>query len=296
MLGPDQRLEGGPLRLDLLLERVLLALGDLLELGVDPRLLSIGQVEPGEAALVVDRDRRAVIDRAGDVVDVDVVAEDRRRVAVRQLDRGAGEADEGRPRQGIAQVAGEAVDEVVLAAVRLIGDDHHIASVGQQRESASALVGQELLNGGEDHAAGGNRQQALEVGARLGLHRILAQELGAAGEGPEQLIVEVVAVGEHHDGRVLEGGLEDQLAGEEGHRQALARSLRVPHHPSPLVAVGSAGGDRRLDRPIDGVVLVVAGQLLGGSAGLVVEHDEVAQVPQQAFGRQEAADEDLELG
>jgi Ca2+-binding RTX toxin-like protein len=39
------------------------------------------------------------------------------------LDGGAGETDEGGVRQGVAHVAGEAVDEVVLAAVCFVGDD-----------------------------------------------------------------------------------------------------------------------------------------------------------------------------
>ena len=52
--------------------------------------------------------RGLVGDGALDVVDGNVIAEDRPRVRVRLLDGRAGEADERRIRQGIAQVAGEA--------------------------------------------------------------------------------------------------------------------------------------------------------------------------------------------
>ena len=94
-----------------------------------------------------------------DVVDVDVVAEDGARVAVGQLDRRAGEADERGVGQRVAHVAREAVDEVVLAAVRLVGDDDDVAPVAEQRVLLARL-GQELLDRGEDHAAGGD----LELG------------------------------------------------------------------------------------------------------------------------------------
>ena len=61
------------------------------------------------------------------------------------------------------------------------------------------LLGEELLDGGEDHAARGDRSSFAQVGAALGLHRRLAQQVVAAGEGAEELVVEVVAVGEHDD-------------------------------------------------------------------------------------------------
>ena len=60
----------------------LVGLGDLVELGVDHRLLLLGQLDLGEAPLVVDGHRGAVLDGALDVVDVDVVAEDGARVLV----------------------------------------------------------------------------------------------------------------------------------------------------------------------------------------------------------------------
>ena len=102
----DQRLQRGPLGLELLLLRQLLAFGDLLELLVDLRQLGGVQAQLGDAALVVDRHRGLVGDGALDVVDADVIAEDRPRVRVGLLDGRAGEADERRIRQRVAQVAG----------------------------------------------------------------------------------------------------------------------------------------------------------------------------------------------
>ena len=94
LLGADDGLELRPLGLELLLAIDLLAFGGFLEVRVDLRPLGLVERELREAALVVDRHRGAVFHRPLDVVDADVVAEDRARVRVRQLDRRAGEADE----------------------------------------------------------------------------------------------------------------------------------------------------------------------------------------------------------
>ena len=46
-------------------------------------------------------------------------------------------------------------------------------------------------------------QQFAQVLAVLGLHRLLPEQFVAAGESAEKLVVEVVAVGDDHDRRVL---------------------------------------------------------------------------------------------
>lgn len=51
---------------------------------------------------------------------------------------------------------GEAVDEIILAAVGLIGDNHDVAPGGKLGKLISLLFREELLNGGEDHAPGGH--------------------------------------------------------------------------------------------------------------------------------------------
>jgi hypothetical protein len=60
------------------------------------------------------------------------------------------------------------------------------------------------------------------------LYRRLSQQVAAASERPEELVVEVIAVGEHDDGRVEHLGVQDHAARVERHRQALAGALRVP--------------------------------------------------------------------
>ena len=133
LLGADDGFQRGPLGLELLLVVDFLAFGGFLEIRVDLRLFRRLQLQLGEAAFVVDGHGRLVLDGALDVVDADVIAEDRPRVGVGLLDRRAGEADEGGVRQRVAHVPGEAVDEIVLAAVRFVGDDDDVAPVGEQR-------------------------------------------------------------------------------------------------------------------------------------------------------------------
>ena len=51
--------------------------------------------------------------------------------------------------------------------------------------TVSLLLGEELLNGGEDDTAGLDRELVAKVGAALGLGWRLAQEVLAAGECAE---------------------------------------------------------------------------------------------------------------
>ena len=271
VLRADHRLELRPPALELLLALDLLALGRLLELRVDLRPLGFLQLQLRQPALVVDGHRRAIDDGALDVVDADVVAEHRARVGVGLLDRRAGEADERRVRQRVAHVPREAVDEVVLAAVRLVGDDDDVAPLREHRVPVAFLLGEELLDRGEHHAARGDGELRAQVGPVGGLHRRLAQQVAAAREGAEELVVEVVAVGQHHDRRVGHRRVQDHAPGIEGHRQALARALRVPDHADAPVAGLAA-------RPLAGLVPArrfrhpVRGQRLRGAQRLFHRH------------------------
>ena len=150
---PNNRFELGPLRLELFLAFDLLAFGHLLELGVNLRALLLVEVELRQPALVVDGNGRLVLDRALDVVDADVVAEDGAGVRVLKLDGGSGEADEGCFGEGIAHVRGKAVDEVVLAPVGLVRDDDNVPPVREQRVLVALLFGEELLDRREYHAS-----------------------------------------------------------------------------------------------------------------------------------------------
>ena len=224
--------------------------------------------------------RRPVFDSTTDVVDVDVVAEHCRGVHIVLLDRRAGESDEGRIRQRVAQVLGETVGDLaglldprlepVLAAVRFVGDHHHVPSVGKLRVGL-ALLRCELLDGGEHHPARCAREGVLQILAAIRLNRRLADQVAAHREGAEELVVQVVPVGDDNDGRIFHCRFAHQLPGIESHQQALARPLRVPDNPNLAVAPGTAGVYRAGHGPLYGVELVVARDDLGNPAGRVAE-------------------------
>ena len=191
-----------------------LVLGQFGDLGVDLRLLVLVEFDARQPALVVDRHRRAVLDGAADVVDVDVVAEHGRRVHVVLLDRRAGEADEGGVGQTVAQILGEAVGdlaglaldlrlEAVLAAVRLVGDHDDVASVGQNRIVCLAVLGREFLDVVKITPPEG-RSSSLRRSSRFSACcGVWRKQVLAHAEGAEQLVVEIVAVGEDHERGVL---------------------------------------------------------------------------------------------
>ena len=138
-------------------------------------------------------------------------------------------------------MAGETVDEIVLAAMGLVRDHHDVAALGEGRVGVPLLFGEELLDRGEYDSSGLDGQPPPQVGSALSLHGWLAQEVMAAGEGSEELVVQIVAIGQDDDRGVRHGRLADDGPGIKGHGQALSRALGVPDHadaPVPKFAAG----------------------------------------------------------
>ena len=223
--------------------------------------------------------------------------------------------DEGGVGQRVAHVAGEAVDEIVLAAMGFIRNDHDVAALGECREGIALFLREEFLDGGEHHPSGSDREPAAQVGPALSLRRRLAQEVSATGEGAEELVIQVVAVGQHHHRRVPHGRLADDPTGVEGHGQALARSLGVPDHPDATVARVAAGLAAGLVAPglianphlgraqslvhchLHRVELVIACHLLDQRpAAVVLEHHEVADQRKKSLRFADALQHHLKLG
>jgi hypothetical protein len=73
-------------------------------------------------------------------------------------------------------VAGEAVDEVVLAAASLVGDDDDVAPVREHGVAVAGLGGHELLDGREDDATAADAELLAQVGPVGRLDGILAQK------------------------------------------------------------------------------------------------------------------------
>ena len=196
LLGADDSLNVRPFALELLLLALGFVFGQLGNLVVELRLLVLVQLDTGDTALVIDRNRRAVLDAPVDVVNINVLAEHGGRVHVFLLDRRPCEADEGGVGQGIAKVLGEAIGDfaglalhlgskAVLAAMRLVGNHDNVAAVGQDRIVGLAALGRELLNGREHHAAGGAGQSLLQILPAVGLPRGVTDQVTAHGEGAE---------------------------------------------------------------------------------------------------------------
>ncbi|WPL16087.1 hypothetical protein Thiowin_01024 [Thiorhodovibrio winogradskyi] len=79
-----------------------------------------------------------------------------------------------------------------------------------------------------------------QIGAAVGLLRSLAQQVAAHHESGEQLIIQIIAVGDDHDGWIGHGRVAHQLADVEGHQQAFAGALGVPDHADAAVATAVA--------------------------------------------------------
>ena len=140
----------------------------------------------------------------------------------------------------------------------------------------------EFVDQGEDKA-GVAAQLCLEIRAAcgyvLGGLGALAQQ-AAVFKGVADLLVELVPVGEYHDGGRARK-LAADLLGEEDHGIALAAALGVPEHAE--LAVIQLSGGVGLDRLVDAEVLVVAGQNLGGAPARVVIEDKVFKQVEEVF-------------
>ncbi len=233
-------------------------------------------MELGDPVLVVERHRGAVLDGVAEVVDADVVAELLPgRLLLPRDQRGAGEAHH----RGVGQRHPHVEREgVVLAAVRFVGDDDDVRAVRQHRHRLLALGRLELLDQRE-HIAVVGCQQLAQIRDRLGMHPRLGRDRAGVGELPVQLVVELLAVGDHHE-RPLARHLAQHLLGEPQHRQRLARPLGVPEDAEPLVLLG-ASPVQVVDRGVDAEVLVRPGQDLDQPTGALHERHEVLEQVEQ---------------
>jgi len=66
-------------------------------------------------------------------------------------------------------------DEVVLAAVRFVGDHHNVSALRQHRVAIPFFLRKKFLDRGEHHAAGRNSKLCPQVRAVGGLYGRLAQ-------------------------------------------------------------------------------------------------------------------------
>ena len=119
--------------------------------------------------------------------------------------------------------------------MRLVGNHHNVVPVRQHRKHVFILARHELLDGGKHDAA---RRAIGQFGTQVlpgaHLHRLLTQQVLCQAEHTKKLAVQVVAVSDHHDGRVFHRGFLHHTRGKAGHGDALAAALGVPDHPALL--------------------------------------------------------------
>ena len=125
----------------------------------------------------------------------------------------------------------------------------------------------------------------------LGVHRLLTQEILALGKLSEKLIVKVVSVGQHNDGRAIQCLLQTVCI--EHHRQRFTAALSMPKHTA--FAVRFRGVLCGLHSLIDSEILVVAREYLELLQSLVGEADKVLDNVQQSLPLKNTLEEGIEL-
>jgi len=309
-----------------------LVFGQFIDLGIDLRQVLSLQRQLRQPRFKVDGDRCAIFLGLLHVVDVDVVAEHGAGVAVFRRYRRARKGHKRGVGQRIAQVLGipylirrcrlrsdqclriigtgsgqvlgrfdrlQFGFKAVLRAVCFIGDHDDVVAVGEHREAVFIFTGHELLDGGEDDAAGGPVAQFVaQVLPGSGLHRLIAQQVLRQREDAEQLAVQIIAVGDDDDGWVLHRRVLHHLCGKAGHGDALAAALGMPNDAAPsfcfLVAIGTGSSHDAIDRGTHRMELVIAGDLLHQCA-VILKQDEEAQVVEQVGRGQHATDQGFQF-
>ena len=153
-----------------------------------------------------------VLHGLGDVVNIDVVAENLLGVLVHHLDRRPGEPNEGRVRQALPHIVGKAIThfsrlgvdlsiESILAAVCLIHKHHHVPASGENLEIP--IFGAKLLDCCKNNSARLAIEQLPQLCHLGDLLGVLAKQFSAAGKCPEKLVIQIVSIRQHDQCRVL---------------------------------------------------------------------------------------------
>src|SRR2546428_500057 len=95
----------------------------------------------------------------------------------------------------------------------LAGNNDDIAPLREDRVAVALFLRHEFPDRREHDAARADPQSRTQIRAAVGLYRLLTQQVPAACESGEQLVVEVVAVGDHDDRRVFHRRVQDQPPG-----------------------------------------------------------------------------------
>ncbi len=139
------------------------------------------------------------------------------------VNRRAGEADEGRVRQGRHQVVAQVAAGGAMGFI-----DQHVDVAAQVQIGGHVA---ELVDGRDDEAAIVAAEQLVQPGDAVGVLDVLHAE---RGQVLEQLVFQFVAVDQQQDGGLVGFGRFEEQFGRLEHGEGLAAALRVPDQAAPL--------------------------------------------------------------
>ena len=158
----------------------------------------VGELQLGHTILVVERDGGTVRDGVPEVVDRHVVAEHLPGLLLASDERCAGEPQKRRVGQRQTHVRRQSV---VLGAMGLVGDDHDVVALRQNRHLLAFLGRDELVDQREDVAVVLAEQRA-QMGRVLSVDLLAGGDHSGVGKVPIELLVELLAVCDQHEGPV----------------------------------------------------------------------------------------------
>src|SRR3989338_1066422 len=151
---PNHGLQTGPLRSQPLLLSFFLTFGNLFKLRINSRSLLFQEFYLGQPPLIVDGNGGSVLDRAKDVIGVNVITEYRWSTPVIAFEGSCGKANERGVRQGVPHVPGKSVNEIVLAPVRFVSDDNDVLAPGKHGLTPSLSLSPPPPRGGAGGGGG----------------------------------------------------------------------------------------------------------------------------------------------
>ena len=131
LFGSHQCLKLSPFGLEFLLAYDLLPFGHFLKFRVNAGPFVLIQLNFGETSLIGNRNGGTVLNRTLYIVDADVISKNGAGVAVGLLNRCTCKTDKRGVGQRVARMPGKPVDKIVLAAMRLVCDNHNVPPVRQ---------------------------------------------------------------------------------------------------------------------------------------------------------------------
>ena len=230
LLAPDQRLDSRPLAFKgFLLNRPHPQI-------LHPRLRPDADVHfiklnAGKAAFIIEGDGRAVFHGTADIVDVDVIAKNTRRIHIVSLDRRSGKPDKGGSGQRIAKIFGKPKEISPVSFFTLAFKPYWLRCASSAMTTTlrrdvslgywSPFSGENFWIVVKMTPPGIAVEEPLKIFATLRLYRRLPDPDLGTWRTWKELIIKIVAVGKNHKRGILHSGMQDEPPGIKSHEQTL---------------------------------------------------------------------------